>query len=42
LVLEVQGTAKHARDGVEIAAAAIDTGSAADFLERLRQHFQNL
>jgi anthranilate phosphoribosyltransferase len=42
LVLEVQGTAKHARDGVEIAAAAIDTGSAADFLERLRQHFQDL
>ena len=39
LVLEVQGTAKDARQGVEIAAAAIDDGAAAAFLDRLRQHF---
>ncbi|MDA0706579.1 MAG: anthranilate phosphoribosyltransferase [Proteobacteria bacterium] len=39
LVLEVQGTARDARHGVELAAAAIDNGNAAAFLERLRKHF---
>jgi anthranilate phosphoribosyltransferase len=39
LVLEVQGTASNAREGVALAAAAIDNGNAAAFLERLRQHF---
>jgi anthranilate phosphoribosyltransferase len=41
LVLEVQGSAKNARQGVEIAAAAIDDGSAAAFLERMREHFES-
>ncbi|MDH5620936.1 MAG: anthranilate phosphoribosyltransferase [Gammaproteobacteria bacterium] len=40
LVLEVQGKAQHARDGVEQAAAAIDDGRAEAFLARLRAHFQ--
>ena len=40
LVLEVQGVASNARQGVEIAAAALDDGSAAAFLDRLRQHFE--
>jgi len=39
LVLEVQGSASDARQGVDIAAAALDDGSAAAFLERLRAHF---
>ena len=39
LVLEVQGTAKDPRQGVEIAASAIDNGAAAGLLERMRQHF---
>ncbi len=39
LVLEVQGVAKHAKDGVEQAAAAIDDGRAQVFLTRLQQHF---
>jgi len=41
LVLEVQGTAKDAKQGVEMAAAALDNGDAAAFLERLRGHFQS-
>lgn len=40
LVLEVQGTAGDAREGVEIANAALDNGDAAALLDRLRQHFQ--
>ncbi len=40
LVLEVQGTAKDAKQGVEIAAAALDNGDAGKFLDGLRQHFQ--
>lgn len=40
LVLEVQGTAKNAKQGIEMAAAAIDDGSAQAFLEQLRQHFK--
>lgn len=40
LVLEVQGTVKNAREGVELAAAAIDNGNAAGFLERLHRHFE--
>ena len=40
LVLEVQGVAKDAKQGVQLAAQAIDNGDAAAFLERLRQHFQ--
>jgi anthranilate phosphoribosyltransferase len=40
LVLEVQGIAKNARDGVEQAAAAIDDGRAAAFLAAMRAHFE--
>jgi len=40
LVLEVQGMARDAQHGVELAAQAIDNGDAAAFLDRLRQHFQ--
>ena len=39
LVLEVAGLARDAREGVEMAAAAIDNGEAAALLERLRAHF---
>ncbi len=39
LVLEVQGMASGPIEGKELAAAAIDNGEAAAFLERLRQHF---
>ena len=39
LVLEVQGTAADAKQGVEIAAAAIDDGKAGRFLEQLKEHF---
>lgn len=39
LVLEVQGTAKDAKAGVEMAASAIDDGRAQQFLEGLREHF---
>jgi anthranilate phosphoribosyltransferase len=40
LVLEVQGSARDARQGVDMATAALDDGTAAAFLERLRAHFQ--
>ena len=40
LVLEVQGLASDARDGVQKAAAAIDDGRAAEFLKTLRAHFR--
>ena len=40
LVLEVQGTAGDAKQGIEIANAALDDGAAAVFLERLQSHFQ--
>lgn len=40
LVLEVKGAADNPKQGVEIAAKALDSGDAAAFLERLRQHFQ--
>ena len=40
LVLEVQGTARDAMHGVELARAALDDGSAAEFLTRLRAHFE--
>ncbi len=39
LVLEVMGMAQNAREGVEMAAAAIDDGAAGRFLERLARHF---
>ena len=39
LVLEVQGLAKDAKDGVAQAAAAIDDGRAAAFLDKLKAHF---
>lgn len=39
LVLEVQGIAEDAKQGVDRAAAAIDDGSAAAFLDKLREHF---
>ena len=40
LVLEVQGEAKDAKDGVAQAAAAIDDGRAETFLAALREHFE--
>jgi anthranilate phosphoribosyltransferase len=40
LVLEVQGSAKDATQGVEMAAAAIDSGAAAAFLDTLKKHFE--
>lgn len=40
LVLEVQGSAKDAREGVAMAAAALDDGAANAFLERLQEHFR--
>lgn len=39
LVLEVQGTAKDAKDGVALAAAALDDGRAERMLNTMRQHF---
>jgi len=39
LVLEVQGSARDSRQGVEMAATAIDSGAASLLLERLRAHF---
>jgi anthranilate phosphoribosyltransferase len=39
LVLEVQGTARNAKEGVEMAAATLDSGAGLAFLERLQQHF---
>lgn len=39
LLLEVQGSARDAKQGVEMAAAAIDDGDAGRFLDTLRQHF---
>ncbi len=39
LVLEVQGTANDARDGVAIAQGALDDGRAARLLDDLEQHF---
>jgi anthranilate phosphoribosyltransferase len=39
LVLEVTGMAADAKDGVAIAAEAIDSGKAAAFLAKLRGHF---
>ena len=40
LVLEVQGSASDPRQGVEMAATAIDNGKAAGFIERLREHLR--
>jgi anthranilate phosphoribosyltransferase len=40
LVLEVQGEAKDAKDGVDQAAAAIDDGRTETFLAALREHFE--
>lgn len=39
LVLELTGLARDARDGVAMAAAAIDEGRAANFLRDFRAHF---
>ena len=41
LVLEVQGEANDAKDGVAQAAAVIDDGSAESFLSKLREHFDD-
>ena len=41
LVLEVQGSTRDAKLGVEMAAAAVDSGDAEKLLERLRKHFQS-
>jgi len=40
LVLEVQGTARDAKQGVEIATAALDRGDAVRVLERMQKHFK--
>jgi len=40
LVLEVQGSASDARQGIDMAAAALDDGNAATLLQRLHDHFQ--
>jgi anthranilate phosphoribosyltransferase len=40
LVLEVQGAARDAMHGVELANAALDDGNAAGLLDRLRAHFE--
>jgi len=39
LVLELIGHAKNAQEGVTMAAAALDSGTAGAFLDRFRQHF---
>jgi anthranilate phosphoribosyltransferase len=39
LVLEVQGTARDAMHGVEIARDALDSGKAAALLQSMREHF---
>jgi anthranilate phosphoribosyltransferase len=39
LVLEVLGRARNEKEGVEMARAAIDSGAAQNFLERLAGHF---
>jgi anthranilate phosphoribosyltransferase len=41
LVLEVQGVARNATEGVEMAAVALDDGAASTLLARLEQHFQS-
>ncbi len=41
LVLEVTGQAKDAREGVEMAVAAIDDGRARALIDRMREHFGN-
>jgi len=41
LVLEVQGVARNATEGVERAAAALDSGAASALLDKLKQHFQS-
>ena len=41
LVLEVLGAAQDPKEGVEMAAAALDDGAAAGFLTRLRRHFES-
>lgn len=41
LVLEVANLADDAKDGVDKAADAIDSGKASSFLDRLRAHFGN-
>ena len=40
LVLEVMGMAEDAKQGVEIASAALDGGAASAFAKGLRQHFE--
>jgi len=40
LVLEVQGSASDALQGIDMAAAALDDGNAATLLQRLHDHFQ--
>ena len=39
LVLELIGHAKNAQEGVTMAAAALDSGTAGAFLDRFRRHF---
>lgn len=41
LVLEVQGVARNATEGVAMAAAALDSGDAATLLDKLQQHFKS-
>jgi anthranilate phosphoribosyltransferase len=39
LILEVMGTVDKPKDGIAMAASAIDSGAAQKFLDRFRQHF---
>jgi anthranilate phosphoribosyltransferase len=39
LVLEVTGLARHGKEGTAMAAEALDSGKAEDFLERFEAHF---
>ena len=41
LVLEVQGSARDPKDGVDLAAAALDDGRAAALLDAMKTHFAN-
>lgn len=41
LALEVSGVVSNPKEGVQLAASAIDDGSAAALLQKIRQHFQN-
>ena len=41
LVLEVTGVVDNPRDGVQLAANAIDSGKTGEFLDSFREHFSS-